>query len=124
MEKTTNRIRGTTPEIDAAARRLRNNLTPAEELLWQKLKGKQLEGLKFRCQHPVGMFIVDFFCPQSKLVIELDGAVHDQQIEYDTARTEQFKVYGYHVLHFRNEEVFNNLPSVLERILEATTSDE
>ena len=105
MEKTTNRIRGTTPEIDAAARRLRHNLTPAEQLLSSALKGKQLNGLKFRCQHPVGRFIVDFFCPQSKLVIELDGAIHDEQIEYDTARTEQFKTYGYRVLRFRNEEV-------------------
>ncbi len=124
MEKTTNRIRGTTPEIDAAARRLRHNLTPAEQLLSSALKGKQLNGLKFRCQHPVGRFIVDFFCPQSKLVIELDGAIHDEQIEYDTARTEQFKTYGYRVLRFRNEEVLNNLPSVLERILEATASDD
>ena len=124
MEKTTNRIRGTTPEIDAAARRLRHNLTPAEQLLSSALKGKQLNGLKFRCQHPVGRFIVDFFCPQSKLVIELDGAIHDEQIEYDTARTEQFKIYGYRVLRFRNKEVLNNLPSVLERILEATASDD
>ncbi len=68
------------------------------------------------------VFIVDFFCPQFKLVIELDGEIHEQQIEYDTARTEQFKFYSYRVLRFCNEEIFNNLPSVLERIFEATAS--
>ena len=80
------------------------------------MKGKQLHGLKFRCQHPVGGFIFDFFCPQCKLVVELDGEIHDAQEEYDTARTEQLEVYGYRVLRFRNEEVFTDLPSVLERI--------
>lgn len=68
----TKRIRGTTPDI-VAARRLRQNLTPAEKSLWQALKNRQLNGLKFRCQHPVGLFIVDFYCPQCRLVIELDG---------------------------------------------------
>jgi very-short-patch-repair endonuclease len=122
LDKTTSRIRGTTPEIEAAARRLRTNLTQAEEILWQALKGKQLDGLKFRCQHPVGGFIFDFFCPQCKLVVELDGEVHDAQEEYDTARTEQLEVYGYRVLRFPNEEVFTDLPSVLERIRCQTSS--
>jgi very-short-patch-repair endonuclease len=122
LDRTTNRIRGTTPEIEADARRLRKNLTPAEQILWQALKGKQLNGLRFRCQHPVGLFIIDFFCPQSKLVVELDGEVHNEQMEYDTARTEQFKAYSYRVLRFRNEEVLDNLPSVLERIFCAVSS--
>ena len=122
MEKTTNRIRGTMPEIEVAAKRLRKNLTPAEQLLWEALKGRQLNGLKFRCQHPVGLFILDFCCPQCKLVVELDGEVHDNQGEYDTARTEKLQAYGYRVLRFRNEEVFNNLPLVLERILCAASS--
>ncbi|MBW4486200.1 MAG: DUF559 domain-containing protein [Trichocoleus desertorum ATA4-8-CV12] len=122
MKKATLRIRGTTPEIELAAKKLRHNLTPAEQLLWQALKGKQLHGLKFRCQHPVGPFIADFLCAKHKLIIELDGAAHDQQTDYDNARTEQFKTYGYQVVRFRNQEVFANLDAVLERILEAVSA--
>ncbi len=116
MDKTNNRIRGTTPEIEAAAQRLRKNLTPAEQILWQALRNRQLNGLRFRCQHPVGRFIVDFFCPQCKLVVELDGSLHENQAEYDMARTEQLNAYGYRVVRFRNEEIFTNLDSVLEHI--------
>ncbi len=122
MKKATPRIRGTTPEIESAAKVLRYNLTPAEQLLWQALKGKKLHGLKFRCQHPVGSFIADFFCAKHKLIIELDGTVHDRQTEYDNARTEQFKAYGYQVVRFRNQEVFANLDAVLEQILEVISA--
>jgi len=122
LNKTTPRIRGTTPEIDSAAKRLRYNLTPAEQLLWQALKGKQLNGLKFRRQHPLGSFVADFFCAKHKLIIELDGAVHDQQIEYDDARTQKLKEFGYRVIRFRNHEVSANLDAVLEQILEAVSA--
>jgi very-short-patch-repair endonuclease len=114
------RIRGTEPEVTAAARRLRQNLTPAEQILWKALERRQLGGLRFRCQHAIGSFIVDFYCPQCRLIIELDGAIHDQQAEYDTSRTEQFNHYGYKVIRFRNYEVMNNLETVLHRILEAS----
>lgn len=117
--KTTPRIRGTTPEIEAAARRMRRNMTPAEKKLWKALKGKKLGGLKFRAQHPVGPFILDFYCPACKLVVELDGDVHEEQAGYDEARTQQLQDYGYRVIRFRNEEVLTDLPSVLEQILEA-----
>jgi very-short-patch-repair endonuclease len=120
--KITNRIRGTTPEIEAAARRLRQNMTPAEQTLWQALKGRQLAGLKFRPQHPVGPFILDFYCPARKLVVELDGGVHDEQVNYDEARARQLNDYGYRVLRFRNQEVLNDLDSVLERILDVALS--
>ncbi len=120
--KTTPRIRGTTPEIEAAARCLRRNMTPAEKKLWEALKGKKLSGLKFRAQHPVGPFILDFYCPVCKLVIELDGGVHEGQAEYDETRTQQLKDYGYRVIRFRNEEVLTDLPSVLQRILQAARS--
>ncbi|HEY9750965.1 MAG TPA: endonuclease domain-containing protein [Allocoleopsis sp.] len=122
MNKTTLRIRGTTPEIESAAKKLRYNLTPAEQILWQALKRKQLHGLKFRCQHPVGPFIADFLCAKHKLIIELDGTVHNQQTDYDNSRTEQLKAYGYQVVRFRNQEVFANLDAVLERILEAVSA--
>jgi very-short-patch-repair endonuclease len=113
-------IRGINPEIVAAARRLRQNLTPAEQKLWQALKNRQLNGLKFRCQHPVGLFIVDFYCPQCRLVVELDGEIHDHQVDYDTARTEQLKQFGYQVVRFRNQEVITNLDTVLRQILNAS----
>jgi very-short-patch-repair endonuclease len=122
LNKTTPRIRGTTPEIDSAAKRLRYNLTPAEQLLWQALKGKQLKGLKFRRQHPLGSFIADFFCAEQKLIIELDGAVHKQQTEYDDARTQKLKEFGYRVIRFHNQEVSANLDAVLEQILEAVSA--
>jgi len=115
-EKDSNRIRGSTKEIEATARRLRQQLTVAETILWQALRGRQLGGLKFRCQHPVGRFIVDFYCPSSKLVIEVDGDIHNQQQEYDQVRTEQLQAFGYTVLRFTNDEVIQDLSSVLSRI--------
>ncbi|MBD1823524.1 endonuclease domain-containing protein [Cyanobacteria bacterium FACHB-DQ100] len=111
------RIRGTNPNIIAAARQLRQNLTPAEKILWQALNKRQLNGLKFRCQHPVKSFIVDFYCPQHRLVIELDGEIHDRQVEYDAARTEKLNQLGYRVIRFRNQEVMSNLSRVLQNII-------
>jgi very-short-patch-repair endonuclease len=111
------RIRGTTPNLIAAARQLRLNLTPAERMLWEALRRRQLKGWKFRCQHPVASFIVDFYCPQHRLVIEIDGPVHDQQIEYDAARTEQLHHLGYRVIRFDNREVMSDLSGVLQTIV-------
>ena len=117
-DKTTPRIRGTTPKIEAAARRLRKNMTPAESKLWRALRGKKLAGLKFRAQHPVGRFILDFYCPACKLVIEVDGDIHDETAEYDQIREEHLRKYGYRVIRFSNDEVLNDLPSVMEQISE------
>jgi very-short-patch-repair endonuclease len=117
--KTTPRIRGTTPEIEKAARLHRREMTPAERKLWESLKGHQLDGLKFRRQHPVGSFVLDFYCPSRKLAVELDGGVHEEQEDHDDARTEKLGEYGYRVIRFRNEEVFDDLDSVLARILAA-----
>jgi very-short-patch-repair endonuclease len=118
----THRIRGTTPEIEEAARKLRKNLTPAESRLWEFLRNKQLEGLRFRCQHPVGRFILDFYCPSCKLVVEIDGEVHQFQEDYDEARTEKLNQYGYKVLRFTNEQVMNHLSEVLAEIKYAALS--
>ncbi|ELS03746.1 hypothetical protein Xen7305DRAFT_00034700 [Xenococcus sp. PCC 7305] len=114
--KNNNRIRGTTPEIEEAARKLRNNLTPAEAYLWAALRNKQLEGLRFRCQHPVGNFILDFYCSSCKLVVEVDGEIHTHQNKYDDARTAKLAEYGYKVVRFKNEQVINDLPRVLAEI--------
>ena len=110
------RIRGTTPEIEQAARRLRKKMTPAEEHLWSALKNKQLEGLRFRRQHPVGNLILDFYCPSCKLVIEVDGEVHSDRLDYDDARTDKLGEYGYKVLRFSNERIINDLSQVLAEI--------
>jgi very-short-patch-repair endonuclease len=111
-----NRIRGTTKEIEAATRRLRQELTPGESVLWEVLRSRQFEGLKFRSQHPVGRFIMDFYCPSLKLVIEIDGNVHDDRKVYDRARTEQLQTFGYYVLRFSNDRILNDLSTVLIQI--------
>jgi very-short-patch-repair endonuclease len=118
---TSNRIRGTTPNIVSAARQLRQHMTLAERTLWEILKKRQLNGLRFRSQHPIGPFIVDFYCPEYRLVIELDGDIHDTQVDYDSARTDQFNAFGYQVIRFRNEEVMVNLENVLNQILEVVS---
>ncbi|MBE9047262.1 endonuclease domain-containing protein [Pleurocapsales cyanobacterium LEGE 10410] len=110
------RIRGTTPKIEQAAKRLRKNLTPAEAILWTALRNKQLEGLRFRRQHPVGNFILDFYCPSRKLVVEVDGEIHKDRINYDRARSSKLAEYGYTVLRFSNERVMNDLSGVLAEI--------
>jgi very-short-patch-repair endonuclease len=117
MQKDSYRIRGTTMPIEQSARRLRQQLTPAEAHLWSALSCRQLAGLKFRSQHPVGRFIVDFYCPSCKLVIEVDGDIHGQQKDYDNARTEQLQAFGYQVLRFTNEAVLNDLQTVLAHII-------
>ena len=97
---------------------LRNNPTKAETKLWQGLKKSQLEGRKFRRQHSIENFIVDFYCPSEKLIVEVDGEVHNNFInnEYDFKRTEQLNKLGYKVIRFTNEDIFKSLGLVLEAI--------
>ncbi len=97
---------------------LRNNPTQAEEFLWNYLKNSKLNGRKFRRQHSIGNFIVDFYCPKERLVVELDGAVHfnDKAIEYDKHRTKYLENKRINVIRFENQEVMYNLDSVLEQI--------
>jgi very-short-patch-repair endonuclease len=107
------RIRG--PILDAAKVH-RQEPTEAEAVLWSALRRQRLCGLSFRRQHPVGRFILDFYCPRKKLCVELDGAVHDGREMMDGARTEALGTLNIRVIRFRNEEVLNDLPSVLDRI--------
>lgn len=99
------------------AESLRYRMTPAEELLWEQLKGKQL-GVKFRRQHRLGIYIADFYCHQHKLVIELDGSIHHlpEIAQNDIIRQTNLELDGLKVLRFTNEQVFNNLNKVLENI--------
>jgi very-short-patch-repair endonuclease len=109
------RFRGNSIELQTAARAMRRQPTAAEDRLWQALRGEAL-GVRFRRQHPVGRFILDFWCPAAQLVVEVDGDVHDLQPERDAARTEALAAFDYHEVRFRNSEVLNDLPSVLQRI--------
>jgi len=106
-----------------AARELRQEETEAEKILWQALRSKRLNGLKFRRQHPYEHFILDFFCVEYQLVVELDGSVHGlpDQVEYDEERTKFLNDHGLRVIRFQNEEVIKNLPNLLRRIIEVTS---
>ena len=110
------RIRGTTVEIDERAVELRRDMTAAELLLWGELRNKKLLGCKFRVQHPLGRFILDFCCPSRRLVVELDGKSHEDRREQDAERTQVLEAHGYKVLRFENEQVLQQLEFVLERI--------
>ena len=100
------------------AKYLRQNLTEAEETLWKFLRNRNQLRFKFRRQHPLGSFVADFYCHESRLVVELDGGHHnlsDQQA-YDKWRTEELAQMGISVVRFTNEQVENNLLGVLEEI--------
>ncbi len=103
--------------VRARARQLRHRPTPAEEVLWQSLRNRQL-GVKFRRQHPIGTLIVDFYCHQAKFIVEIDGEVHGSpgQIERDVARTDWLEERGFRVIRFGNDEVLRDVGSVLNAI--------
>ena len=103
------------------ATELRKTLTPAERILWGELRNRKLEGFKFRRQHPVSDYIVDFYCHEKRLVVEVDGKVHKrvEAHEYDADRTAELNALGLKVIRFDNVEVTSNLRHVLERILGA-----
>jgi very-short-patch-repair endonuclease len=118
------RVRGSWPETEEAAGVMRRVPTLAEERLWQALRGRKLAGLKFRRQHPLGPFILDFYCPSCHLVVELDGQVHEdsEQEARDTARTLHLRQFGLHVIRFSNHTVLTQLGSVLNRIQETAAA--
>ena len=88
------------PEIFQRAKSLRKNMTGPEKLLWENLRNKQL-GVRFKPHYPTGRFIVDFYCHQAKLVVEIDGEIHDGQKEYDIGRTGEMEECGIRVLRFK-----------------------
>lgn len=112
------------PELKENRKQLRNNLTSAEATLWRFLKGKQLDGRRFRRQFSVENYILDFYCPAEKLAVELDGADHytTAGFEYDEERTKFLNAQGIKVIRFENIEVFQALESVLEEIKSNFTS--
>lgn len=106
------------PRLKPLARRLRTGMTEAEQKLWRRLRGKQLQGVQFYRQKPLGPYIVDFFGPKAKLVIELDGGQHfeDRHRMRDAVRDEWLKRQGLMVLRFDNLQVLQETETVLERI--------
>ena len=108
--------RRTTPKVFAHAQELRHNPTPTEIKLWTRLRAHRMADAHFRNQHAIGNYIVDFCAPRKKLIVELDGSQHLEQQEYDADRTEFLKSKGYKVLRFWNNDVMNNIDSVLNVI--------
>ena len=99
-------------------REFRKKPTKAEACLWEILRAKRLDGFKFRRQHPMGDYILDFYCPELKLAIEVDGQVHmdEEQKIYNQERTNNLKENGISVIRFWNSEVQNDISSVVNRI--------
>ena len=100
------------------SRRLRKEMTEAEKVLWSRIRGKQLKGLQVYRQKPIGRFVVDFYCPKAKLVIELDGGQHytEELRAKDETRDRYMMTQGLKTLRFSDKEVFENLTGVLEEI--------
>ena len=111
---------GAKPAIIDRAQQLRKTSTEAEKMLWTCLRNKKLEGLKFRRQHPIGRFIVDFYCHEKRLVIEVDGGIHNEAEikERDEGREEELRSFGLTVLRFSNEEIINDMNIVLKKLKE------
>jgi very-short-patch-repair endonuclease len=109
------------PELLARVRQLRQDSTDAESLLWRLLRDRQLDGWKFRRQHPIGKYILDFYCHQARLAIELDGGQHaePEQACHDAERTRALETEGIRVLRFWNHAVLKHTNAVLQEIRDA-----
>ena len=107
-------------ELKQYSRRLRQEMTDAEKKLWSELRGRQLRGYQFYRQKPIGNFIVDFYCPKAKLVIELDGGQHysEQEQAEDRQRDDFLQSAGLRVLRFSDRDVFENMSGLIEKIME------
>ncbi|WP_233588566.1 endonuclease domain-containing protein [Flavobacterium sp. LS1P28] len=113
-----NMWKGASPKIFSNAKKLRDNATEAEEKLWLAVKNYQIEGFKFRRQHPLSFYVADFYCHALKLVIEIDGGYHltEEQQLLDEERTKHIEFQGLKVIRFTNEEVLAQLPEVIDKI--------
>lgn len=107
-------------DINFKARILRKNMTPQERKLWNIIKNRQFYGFRFRRQFPIGNYIVDFVCRNSKIVIEIDGGQHNgqEEIKYDKTRSEYLNNEGYQVIRFWNNDIDNNIEGVYEKLKE------
>ena len=100
------------------ARALRNNMSDAESKLWQELRLRQVDGVRFRRQHPIGHYIADFICLEKRLIIEVDGEQHTQEAHAarDAVRDRWLTAQGYRVMRFQTVEVYKGLDSVVDTI--------
>ena len=103
------------PDLFSKAQILRNSMTVSEKTLWENLKENKF-GVRFKPQHPIDIFIADFYCHALKLVIEIDGDYHQFQIEKDKARTEELQNIGIEIIRFTNEEVLFDIENTLSKI--------
>ena len=94
---------------------MKKNMTNAEIVLWERLRNNQF-GVRFKAQHPIERYIVDFYCHKAKLVIEVDGEIHNFQKEYDLGMEAELEKYGITVIRFSNKDVINNIEKVIEKI--------
>lgn len=101
------------------ARELRKKQTPAEQILWECLRNRRLLNTKFRRQHNIGRYIVDFYCHEKLLIIELDGSIHATQQAEDSIRENWLRSNNFTVIRFNNEQIFNNIEFVLDAIVQA-----
>ncbi len=106
------------------ARIFRKKPTASEDVLWQSLRRKQLGGRKFRRQQPIRGFIVDFFCATEQLIVEVDGLIHEQQRDADTARQEYLESHGLRFIRLTAEQVETDLPNILNVIVSAFLNPE
>ena len=113
-----NLFAGAEPQKFEFARKLRQELTETEEKLWQQLRGSKINGAKFRRQHPIQFYVLDFYCHEVKLAVELDGRIHElkENKEYDQNRTKALNEIGVTVIRFANEQVEKNMADVIEEI--------
>ena len=108
-------------ELKENSRKLRKNMTDAEILLWSKIRRKQLKNYQFYRQKIIGNYIVDFYCPKAKLIIELDGGQHycDNGILKDKIRDEYLSGLGLNIIRFSDREIFKNINGIMEKIWES-----
>ncbi len=109
---------GAKPNIFEKAKALRNNMTAGEQKLWDELKVNKIKGYRFKAQHPISKYIADFYCHKAKLVIEIDGNIHDNEDikERDEGRTFEIENFGLKVIRFTNNHVLNNIEEVINEI--------
>ena len=112
------------PDLKQKARDLRKSGTKAEALLWKKLQGRQLAGYKFLRQRPIDEYIVDFYCPELMLVVEIDGITHENRQKYDRARQKRLESFGLQVIRYHDSDVKENLEGVVSSLLEVVRERE
>lgn len=111
-------------QLQSLAKQLRKRSTPSEQILWQYLRNRKLQGFKFKRQHPLYQYIADFYCHEKKLVIEVDGLIHEQQQVYDENRDKVLQQAGYTVVRFTNDQVLQNITHVLQSIIVSLSHEE